>query len=57
MKWLDRLLGRSAQGTDRADDEQALDDLREAFRRVHRRTDRLVDDYRRADLRRPVRKS
>jgi hypothetical protein len=50
MNWIDRLLGRSeSESQELEEDKRALRNLKDSFKRVRVRTDRLVDDYERAD--------
>ena len=50
MSWLDRLLGRrDGSATERDQDEAALDELRDSFKSVRQRTDRIVDAYEQAE--------
>lgn len=46
MRWVDRLLGRTS---DDVEDTEALDELKTSFRRVRRRTDRIIADYEKAE--------
>lgn len=48
MRWLDRLLGRTP---DDVEDAEALDELKVASKRVRRRTDRIIEEYRLAEQR------
>lgn len=48
MRWLDRLWGRSSEDRE---DVEALDELKTASKRVRRRTDRIIEEYRLAEQR------